>query len=117
VSRSGPRLRTGNLIEGVPASLPRELVDVLLETGSARLERIVSTGHATPPDEWYDQDADEWVLVVSGRAGLRVDGEDGVLTLAPGDWVLLPAHRRHRVEWTDASVPTIWLALHHQPAH
>jgi cupin 2 domain-containing protein len=105
-------LRTGNLFAAVPSSTPREVVDVLVADAAMRLERIVSTGHVTAPGEWYDQDRDEWVVVLRGRARLTLD-DGNVLTLAPGDWIHIPAHRRHRVEWTDPGEPTVWLALHH----
>lgn len=79
-----------------------------------RLERIVSTGHATPPGEWLDQARDEWVVVLRGSAGLRFDGEPAPRVMRAGDHVLIGAHRRHRVEWTDASEPTVWLAVHYR---
>jgi cupin 2 domain-containing protein len=85
---------------------------VLLEAPGFRLERIVSMGHATPAGRWYDQDRAEWVLLLRGGAGLRFEDDAAPLTLRPGDHVLIPARRRHRVEWTDAAEPTVWLALH-----
>ena len=97
----------------MPRALAAERVDVLLDTPALRLERIVSTGHATPPGEWYDQDRDEWVLVLRGRARLRIAGEHDDRRLGVGDHLLLRAHVRHRVEWTDPSEPTVWLALHY----
>lgn len=104
-----------DLFAGVPSTLPRELVDVLVETPGARLERIVSTGQSTPPGEWYDQATSEWVLVLRGSAGLRFEDQAEVVVLRPGSCIDIPAHRRHRVEWTDPAQPTIWLALHHAP--
>lgn len=101
-----------NLFSGIPASLPAERFDTLLQAGTCRLERIVSIGHATPPGEWYDQDRDEWVVLLQGQAGLRFAGEDAARTLTPGDYLWIPAHRRHRVEWTSENPPAIWLALH-----
>ncbi|MBF0375776.1 MAG: cupin, partial [Alphaproteobacteria bacterium] len=77
-----------------------------------RLLRIVSHGQATPPGEWYDQPDDEWVALLAGGAGLLIEGETEPRALRPGDWLLLPAGRRHRVEWTASGVATIWLALH-----
>jgi cupin 2 domain-containing protein len=100
-----------NLFDDVPQALSAEKIDVLLDTPAVRLERIVSTGHATPPGEWYDQDRDEWVVVLRGRARLRIEGENADRALGPGDHLLLPAHVRHRVEWTDPDEPTVWLAL------
>ena len=101
-----------NLFRDLPASLATELVDVLVDTPGARLERIVSLGHATPPGEWYDQATNEWVIVLRGRASLRFEDETAPRVLEPGDHVLIAAHRRHRVEWTEPSAPTVWLALH-----
>lgn len=102
----------GNLFADIPASLPAERFDTLLQAGTCRLERIVSIGHATPAGEWYDQDWDEWVSLLQGQAGLRLANEDAVRILAPGDHVWIPAHRRHRVEWTSENPPAVWLALH-----
>lgn len=86
---------------------------MLAQSAAARLERIVSVGHATPPGEWYDQDTNEWVVVLRGAAILRFEDEPAPRRLAPGDWLDIPAHRRHRVEWTEPGEPTIWLALHY----
>jgi cupin 2 domain-containing protein len=102
-----------NLFADLPSALPEELVDVLLRRDGIRLERIVSLGHATPPGEWYDQGSNEWVMIVRGSAQLRFDDEAEVRTLAAGDYLDIPAHRRHRVEWTDPSQPTVWLALYY----
>ena len=105
-----------NLFDDVPRALPAERVDVLLDTAGVRLERIVSLGHATPPGEWYDQAQDEWVVVLRGRARLRIEGEADDRVLGVGDHLLLRAHVRHRVEWTDPAGPTVWLAVLFNPA-
>ena len=104
-----------NLFDDVPRMLAAEKIDVLLETPGVRLERIVSTGHVTPAGEWYDQDRDEWVVVLRGRARVRIEGEAEDRTLSVGDHLLLRAHVRHRVEWTSPEEPTIWLALFYAP--
>lgn len=103
-----------NLFDDLPDRLPDERVDVIVDSPGVRIERIVSTGHMTPPGEWYDQDADEWVVVLRGRARVRLEGEPDARDLYPGDHLLLRAHVRHRVEWTDDSGPTVWLAVHHR---
>lgn len=100
-----------NLFRDLPASLAAELVDVLVEAPGVKLARIVSLGHATRPGEWYDQETNEWVILLRGRAALRFEDESARV-LEPGDHVLIAAHRRHRVEWTEPSAPTVWLALH-----
>ena len=95
------------------ADLPDELVEKLINTPDVRIERIVSHGHASPTDFWYDQDENEWVVVLAGAARLLLEGDSQPLELGPGDHVNLPAHRRHRVEWTRPDEPTIWLAVYY----
>lgn len=105
----------GNLFD-LPASLPRdrESVGVLAASPAVRVERIVSTGQATAPGAWYDQEWDEWVALLQGEAALRfADGR--TLALRRGDWLLIPAHERHRVEATSADPPCVWLAVHLAP--
>ena len=102
----------GNLFDSLPKNLPEELVENLVEHDGLRLERIVSSGHVTPAGKWYDQDSDEWVVMLTGAAQLSFDDSEEVLTLKPGDYLKIPAHRRHRVDWTDPDAPTVWLALH-----
>ena len=102
-----------NLFASVPQSLPAELVDVIVQAECVKIERIVSTGQATLPGKWYDQETNEWVVVLQGSAGLRFEGDLDVLVLGPGNHIAIPAHRRHRVEWTDAGQPTVWLAVHY----
>jgi cupin 2 domain-containing protein len=106
---------TGNLFAEIPDVSTAEIFTRLAEGGRFTLERIVSTGQATPPGEWYDQDTDEWVVLLSGSAGLLIEGETRPRILKPGDFALLPAHQRHRVEWTADGEPTVWLALHFVP--
>jgi cupin 2 domain-containing protein len=104
---------SGSLFSDLPdGPLVAERLDELVRTGGVRIERIVSTGQATPPGEWFDQAWDEWVVLLSGGAGLLLEGEAAPRELSPGDWVFLPAHQRHRVEWTTAPEPTVWLAVH-----
>lgn len=105
----------GNLFGGFPENLPQELFETLVETVSLRLERIVSAGHATPAGEWYDQERPEWVVLLCGSAGLRFEEHPEIVVLKPDDFLLIPAHERHRVEWTDPRVKTVWLALHYDP--
>ncbi|WP_232631010.1 cupin domain-containing protein [Methylobacterium sp. Leaf118] len=93
-----------------PPGAPDEQLETLAAAAGARLERIVSRGQASPPGFWYDQADDEWVAVLAGAATLRFADAAEPLHLGPGDHVLIPAHRRHRVERTED--PTIWLAVH-----
>ncbi len=102
----------GNLFEPLPDHLPKELFETLVEEDGLRLERIVSTGHVTPAGEWYDQESDEWVVLLTGSARLLFAAPEEVVTLKPGDHLKISAHRKHRVEWTNPDEPTTWLALH-----
>ncbi len=107
----GAEMEIANLFAGLPRHSTSEEFTTLLESRDFRLERIVSCGQPTPPGQWYDQDRDEWVVLLAGSAGLCYENEQPV-QLGPGDWLHIPAHRRHRVEWTDPDRPTVWLALH-----
>lgn len=99
-----------SLLSDLPAGpQAAERFEELLVRPGVRLERIVSSGQATPPGEWLQQAWDEWVLLVSGRAGLTVESQAPVVMEA-GDSLLIPAKARHRVDWTET--PTVWLAVH-----
>lgn len=99
-----------NLLAQIPAVLSGELVETLCQAENIRIERIVSRGHASPPGYWYDQQEHEFVLLVSGRA--RLAFADGTtVDLHPGDWLNIPAHKKHRVEWTDPVRDSVWLAM------
>jgi cupin 2 domain-containing protein len=102
----------------------QEWVDTLVTQPGVLIERIVSTGQASPPGFWYDSPRDEWVVLLSGAARLEFDagegsgpgdggGESTLHAMQPGDYVLIKAHRRHRVAWTHESEPTVWLAVHY----
>ena len=104
-------LHITNLMRGLPPASPDEVFEILLQGPGVTLERIVSRGQTTPEGEWYDQNWDEWVMLLAGAARLLIEDE-GEVTLEPGDALLLPARCRHRVTWTDPAQPTLWLALH-----
>jgi cupin 2 domain-containing protein len=104
-----------NLFEHIPSISPDELVQTLHDRKGCRVEKIVSRGHRTADDHWYDQETDEWVVLLSGSAGLRIEGRSEILALKPGDHLYLPAHQKHRVEYTDPNTDTLWLAVHFDP--
>ncbi len=103
----------GSLIEGIPSELPEELFDTVCLTDIVKIERIVSRGHASPEGLWYDQEKNEFVLIVRGSAGLKLENEDDIVVLKAGDYFNIGAHVKHRVEWTDSTCETIWLAVHY----
>ena len=103
----------GNLFAALPPPAGGEVFQILFADPGCRVERIVSHGHASARGDWYDQDGDEWVVLLGGTAALRFEGGDEV-ELKAGDWITIPAHRRHRVEST--STDALWLAVHCAPA-
>jgi cupin 2 domain-containing protein len=101
-----------NVLSSLPAKLPDELIETLVQAKHVRIERIVSQGHASPPDFWYDQTENEFVLLVQGAA--RLQFEESIVELKPGDWIDIPARRKHRVEWTTPDERTVWLAVFYE---
>lgn len=105
-----------NLLGKIPRRFCGELVERLARGRGFRIERIISPrGHASPPGFWYDQEEDEWVAVLSGRARLRF-AHGRTVSLKTGDWMIIPAGRRHRLVATDPVRPTVWLAVFFFPA-
>ncbi len=100
-----------NIFSDIPHHLPEELFETILETPHVKIERIVSNGHITPPDEWYDQNHDEWVLLLEGEAKIKLETNQ-IKSLNPGDFLWIPAHQKHQVIWTAKNQKTIWLAIH-----
>jgi cupin 2 domain-containing protein len=100
-----------NILGNLPGQLSDEVFQTLVSASAVRIERIVSHGHASPPGFWYDQPRAEFVVLLRGAARLRF--EDGEVELTPGSFLDIPPHRRHRVEWTDPTQPTVWLAVHY----
>src|ERR1700722_6921598 len=101
-----------NLFADLPNEIPDELIETLLQAKTVRIERIVSRGHVSPPDFWYDQPENEWVVLLRGAARLRF--EEHVIELEPGNYVDIPAHQKHRVDWTTPNEPTVWLAVFYE---
>jgi cupin 2 domain-containing protein len=104
-----------NIFTNIPAIIPEELFENLLDRENLKIERIVSQGHCTPAGHWYDQAWDEWVLLLQGEAILAYEDGNNI-KLQMGDYLLIPAHTKHRVEWTQPGQKTIWLAIHFIPS-
>ena len=99
-------------IFNLPPSLPnQELFESIVANDNILIERIISTGQTTPSGEWYDQDKDEWVILLQGEAVLAYE-DDSRAKLTAGDYLFIPAHQKHRVEYTSSEPPCIWLAVH-----
>ena len=102
-----------NIFADIPEHPRDELIETILQTSGFRMERIVSHGHGSPAGFWYDQDENEWVILLKGSAGLRYEGREDTIVLYPGDYLHIDRHQRHRVEWTAPDQETIWLAVHY----
>jgi len=101
-----------NIFADIPQLLPKELFECILKQDNIVIERIVSNGHISPVGQWYDQARDEWVILLQGKATLLFEKDQNLINLATGDYLLIPAHTRHRVEWTQPDFNTVWLAIH-----
>lgn len=102
-----------SIFKNIPSKLPEELINTICSTDSVKVERIVSRGRASPEGFWYDQEKSEFVLVLRGSAGLRLEGQDDLVILQAGDYINIGAHVKHRVEWTDSAGDTIWIAVYY----
>ena len=103
---------TPNLFAGLPsAALADEQFATILQRPGLRIERIVSTGQASPPDFWFDQDEGEWMVLLQGEAKLRFADEADARHLRAGDFIDIAPHRQHRVDWTAPDQATVWLAV------
>ncbi len=102
-----------NIFSNLPQNIDEEMVDNILTTDKFIVERIISECHSSPKDFWYDQDTNEFMLLVSGSAGIMFeDGE--VHKLIPGDYLIIEAHKKHRVDYTDSKMKTVWLTIHYK---
>jgi cupin 2 domain-containing protein len=101
-----------NIFDAIPRNLETEVFDRLVESDGVRIERIISKGHKSPESGWYDQDENEWVMVLRGEAILSFADESSI-TLKEGDFINIQAHKKHKVEWTAPNIETIWLAVHY----
>jgi len=105
-------MQNKNIFQNIPNNLKEELFEDIISTYKLKIERIVSQGNTTPAGEWYDQDSNEWVIVIQGGATISFENEKDV-NLTTGDYINIPAHQKHRVAWTDKNTQTIWLAVYY----
>ena len=99
-----------NLFTSLPDHLDHEQVEELLNQPNVKIERILSKGQTSPETGWYDQDENEWVVVLQGSGEITFE-DGGKVQLKPGDHINIPAHRKHKVSWTDSENVTVWLAV------
>ena len=105
-------MKTVNIYKQIPENLGEEVFEVLEQSRAVKIERIISKGHKSPDTGWYDQEQNEWVLVLKGNASICFENET-VIELNVGDYINIPAHRKHRVISTSAITETVWLAIHY----
>ena len=99
-----------NVFKNLPHNIEDEVFEQLVKSEFVKIERIISKGHHSLESEWYDQEQNEWVMILAGEAILAfADGSD--ISMKKGDYINIPAHKKHRVKWTDPSIETIWLAV------
>ncbi len=104
-------MKIKNIFNDIPSNLSKEILDEIISTDKIRIERIISKGQTSPENFWYDQEENEWVIVIKGKAKLKIIDEDKLIELNEGDYINIPSHKKHRVEWTDPESETIWLAV------
>ncbi len=90
-----------NIFSGINDQSPEEIFETIIKTNQFKIERIISGGQSTAKGKWYDHDVDEWVILLKGSAGLLFESNKEVI-MKPGDYINIPAHQKHRVEWTAA---------------
>lgn len=98
-----------NLLKNIPTSIPDEIFETIISCQNIKIERIISKGHKSEPDFWYNQDQSEWILILKGKA--RLQFEDKSIYLTPGDYLNIAPHQKHRIDWTTPEEETIWLAV------
>ena len=107
-------MKSQNIFTNAPQKLGKEeFFELLVKNDAVIIEKIISEGQKTPESDWYDQEKNEWVIVLKGKAMLFFEDQTSV-QLNEGDFINIPAHKKHRVAWTDPDNETIWLAVHYR---
>ncbi len=103
-------MKLGNIFDSIPDNLDEEVFDFLLQNNHFKIERIISKDQSSPKFGWYNQDKNEWVIVLKGEALISFENDEEV-NLKVGSYLDIPAHTKHKVKWTDPETETIWLAI------
>jgi cupin 2 domain-containing protein len=105
-------MKKENIFANLVKNKDKEIFQEILSKNNIKIERIVSYGQSSPKEGWYDQEGDEWVMVLKGKAVLSFKESDDVV-LESGEYINIPAHTKHKVSWTAPDEETIWLAVHY----
>lgn len=109
----GTKVKSGNFFSDIPHQIDDEVFDTILAADGFEIKRIISKGQKSPADYWYDQEKNEWVMVLKGAAKLKFKDHKRIVEMMPGNYIHIPAHCKHKLEWTDPDVETIWLAVYY----
>jgi cupin 2 domain-containing protein len=112
--QAGRHMNVKNIFDGIPSALTEELFTTIHTAKKFRLERIVSQGQCSPQGFWYDQNENEWLIVLEGNAAIQFDGDPEPVELKAGSFLYIPAHAKHRVARTSQTQQTVWLAIHYE---
>ena len=104
-------MKLNNIYSDIPKHIPDEIFEEILRSDTVKIERIISKGHGTPRGVWYDQTQNEWVILLKGKAKLMFEGNAELIEMNPGDYMYIPAHCKHRVEYTEPDKETLWLTI------
>lgn len=102
-----------NIFSDIPENIPEEILETIILSEKICIERIISKGHRSAEGFWYDQEKNEWVILLKGAARVLFENQEEPIHLKPGDHIHIPARCRHRVDWTDPDCTTIWIAVFH----
>jgi len=106
------KLISKNMYEDLPENLRDEIIQVIAENSNIKIEKIISHGQSSPQNFWYDQEQNEFVLLLKGSAELLFENDEQV-KMNEGDYIIIPSHKKHRIEKTSETEKTIWLAIHY----
>ena len=106
-------IKVKNILSDIHKKHREEILEEIVSSGNVKVERIVSRGHETPEGRWYDQDRNEFVVVLNGEAELLFEEGNQRIKMIKGDYIVIPAHVKHRVERTHPRRNTIWLAVYY----
>ncbi len=99
-----------NFFVNIPQNLPEELFDTIVQSDNVRIEKIISDGHTSPQNFWYDQVQNEFGLLLQGSAIIEFENDKSI-ELKVGDYQIISFHQKHRVSYTDKNKKTIWLTI------